>query len=60
MEGVSHSPFYLMTILFSPNRSLDILLGCTPMVFKFKYKWPQVLALEKCISAYCFILDFVF
>lgn len=43
LAGVSCSPFYLVTILFSPNRSLDTLVGCTPMAFKFKYEWPHVL-----------------
>ena len=59
MEGVSHPPFCLITILFSLNRLLDILVGYIPMDFKFKCKWVQMLALEKYINYYCFIPDFV-
>lgn len=47
MEGVSYPPFCLIIILFSLNRSLDILVGYIPMDLKFKYKWAQMLALEK-------------
>lgn len=64
MEGASHSPFYLTIILFSPNKSLNILVGCVLLGFRFKYKWAQGLALEKiyqCLLFYSslYILDFI-
>lgn len=64
MEGVSHLPFCLIIILFSLNRSLDILVGYIPMDLKFKYKCAQMLALEKYYQFLLFysrlcILDFI-